>query len=252
MDSIDINKIEFEQEERIMRFLRGNMSKEDELEFKKELQKNSEFKEKAITMARLAKGLSQVGAENDKLIKDTFLSADEESIRRIAREAMKSDVATKTVKFRKRFATILSLAASVLIIVYLGGDYYTSYKKTVGLGNAYAVAFQPDNYGEARGIEEEGVKNEVGQLINNVYNNEDLKQSLKRLSALWDLSTQDTYNDYSDYAFDIGWALATGYLKDNNKKEALSVLSKLFELFDENSYEGIKVRKLLEEFTSKY
>ena len=37
----------------------------------------------------------------------------------------------------------------------------------------------------------------------------------------------ETYNDYTDYAPQIGWNLAIAYLKDNDKDNAMAVLTKL-------------------------
>ena len=81
MDRIDI---EIQQEERIMSFLRGKMSEAEETEFMNDLKKDAELKAKAISIARLAKGISQVGTENDKVLKEALMSSDELAIRNIA------------------------------------------------------------------------------------------------------------------------------------------------------------------------
>ena len=75
-------------------------------------------------------------------------------------------------------------------------------------------------------------------------NNKDLDNTLKRLAEHWEDSTSDTYSDYSDFAAEIGWALATGYLKDNNKKDASAVLEKMAELYGADTDMGKRVREL--------
>ena len=48
-----------------------------------------------------------------------------------------------------------------------------------------------------------------------------------RLSKLWKLSLQPTYNDYTPYSSLIGWNLAIAYLKNNDKTHAREVLTVL-------------------------
>ena len=241
MDIKDFNDIELQQEERIISFFQGKMTAEEEATFKNDLQKDPAFKKNAISLAHLAKGLSQVGSENDKLLKEAFLSSDELTISKIAKQAIKGNQATtkKVIPFKK-FATILSIAASLLFIVYFGFR-YNDYRNTLALGDQYAKTFENS---VARGGGNSNASKEVEMLVNNVYNKKDLSATLKRLAVLWELSTMDTYNDYIDYAPQIGWALATGYLKDNNKIDASIVLEKMSKLYDEDDSMGKLTREL--------
>lgn len=243
MDSKDFNDIELQQEERILSFLYGKMTAEEEALFQNDLQKDPSLKEKAISLARLAKGLSQVGNENDQLLKEALLSSDEETIKNIAKKATLGNQSTtkKVIPFKK-YATILSIAASLLFIVYIGFQ-YNDYRNTLDLGDQYAMKFESSI---ARGDENPDVSKEIEILINNVYNNTDLSATLKRLAILWEISTLDTFNDYTEYAPQIGWALATGYLKDNNKKEASAVLERMLKLYKDDPIMGEKVRDLQE------
>ncbi len=239
----DINQTEFLQEERILSYLRGEMSTEQEAIFMDDLQKDPDFKDKAISIARLAKGLKQVGDENDKILREALLSADEATVRKIVQQATETGgEKAKTIPFKKRLATILSLAASILFVVFLGFQYY-DYNRTTSLGEQYATQFDTS---VIRGDEQSETTKELGTLINNVYVNKDLSSTLKRLAVLWEVATLDTFNDYTNFAPEIGWALATGYLKDNNKEEALAVLEKMAKLYDADTAMGKKVRELQE------
>jgi hypothetical protein len=149
------------------------------------------------------------------------------------------------MRFKRKYATILSMAASILLIVYLGFTYY-SYNKTTSLGNQFAMTHETS---VARGGENAKAETEISNLINNIYNNKDLNKSLKRLAVLWEVSTMETYNDYSEFAPEIGWALATGYLKDTNKDDAKEVLDKMAKLYEEDDAMGKKVRELLEKIS---
>lgn len=251
---MDINNIELQQEERIMSFLRGKMTDSEEAIFMDDIQKDTELKAKAINIARLAKGISQVGSENDKVLKEALLSSDEKTIRSITdhvsklgqREAVADKIAeaskekTKTIKFNRKYTTILSMAASILLIVYLG-FMYNSYSKTTSLGDQFAMTHETSI---ARGGESTKAEIEVGELVNNVYKSKDLNKTLKRLAVLWEVSTIETYNDYSEFAPEIGWALATGYLKDNNKEDAKAILEKMAKLYEEDDAMSKKIREL--------
>lgn len=253
MDNMkDINEVEFLQEELIMSFLQGKMSTEEEKSFLEDLNVDEAFKAKAISIARLAKGIKQVGQEKDRILKEALISVDEDTIRTIAKEAKdnkesvtyvttKEQTKAKTTPLYSKYATILSLAASILLISYLG-FLYNDYRKTLALGEQYAMAYDTSSM---RGEEQPEVAKELEMLVNNVYNDTDLSTTLKRLAVLWEVSTMDTYNDYTNHAPEIGWALAIGYLKDNNRKDAKAVLEKMARLYEEDDAMGKKVRELL-------
>lgn len=240
----EINQLELQEEDRILSYLQGKMTHEEEPAFIEELEINNDLKAKAISLARLAKGLSQVGDENDNILKEALLSVDEGTIRAIAKQATdKAASAERSSRFK--FSTLLSMAAAILLIVYLGFS-YNSYRETVALGEQYATSYETS---VMRGDEQPEVTKELEMLINNVYNNKDLGVTLKRLAVLWEVSTMDTYNDYTNYAPEIGWALATGYLKDNNRNDAIDVLEKMAKLYEEDDAMGKKVRELLEKIS---
>ena len=254
---MDRNDIEIQQEERIMYFLRGKMREVEETEFMNDLKNDAELKDRAISIARLTKGISQVGSENDKVLKEAFMSSDELAIRNIAEHVTTLDQYQESaaiqsskekigaMKFKRKYANILSIAASILLIVFLGFTYY-SYNKNTSLGDQFAMMHETS---VARGGESTKAEVEVEELVNNVYNNKDLNKTLERLAVLWEVSTMETYNDYTEFAPEIGWALATGYLKDNNKDDAKEVLDKMSKLYEEDDAMGKKVRELLEKIS---
>lgn len=247
------NQVELQQDERILMFLQGKMTADEEKLLMDDLQKDSDFKVRAINMASLAKGIRQVGEEKDGILREALLAVDESAVRGIALQATEQTIEAgsaactlaqnkqiKTVSFNKKFASILSIAASLLFVVYFGFQYY-DYSKTTSLGEQFA---SPYDISVARGDEQPAIEAEVHELIDNVYNKKELDSSLKRLVVLWEVSTLETYNDYTDYAPEIGWALATGYLKDNNKVGASEVLAKMVTLYDAETVIGRKAREL--------
>ena len=119
----NIDKVELQQDERILLFLQGKMTADEEKLLIEDLQKDTDFKARAINMARLAKGINQVGEEKDQILKEALLSVDESAVRNIAhqttKQAIESESAiytlnqnkqTKMVLLNKKVASILQLS----------------------------------------------------------------------------------------------------------------------------------------------
>ena len=213
-DKLSIDIIE---EERINRFLRGEMSSEEETTFMDELKSNDVLRNKAVVAARMAKAMKTVGEEEDSLVKEALLTSDDHDIEMIVKNVTRKRSKLLTLR-------IISVAASILILVISGWHYY-DYMVTTGLGNEYEMEFESSSF--VRGAGTGSVEKELNSLFTKVKSGDESDNTIKRLSLLWELSTMDTYNDYSDYAPQIGWNLAIAYLKDNDKDNAMAVLTKL-------------------------
>lgn len=213
-DKLSIDIIE---EERINRFLRGEMSSEEETKFMDELKSNDVLRNKAVIAARMAKAMKTVGEEEDSLVKEALLTSDDHDIEMIVKNVTRKRSKLLTLR-------IISVAASILILVISGWHYY-DYRVITGLGNEYEMEFESSSF--VRGAGTGSVEKELNSLFTKVKSGDESDNTIKRLSLLWELSTMDTYNDYSDYAPQIGWNLAIAYLKDNDKDNAMAVLTKL-------------------------
>ena len=218
-------------DERISRFLQGKMDTDEEAAFMEEMKNNDDLRNQAIAQARLVKGMKQV----DEELKDAFRQADEQTIKRIAKEASETSVS------KKSSARWLAIAASVVFIVFVGFKSY-DYYDTTSLGREYANTFPTSTI--IRGEANAGVDTELTILFNNVAEGKDLGNTTSRLKSLWELSKQDTYNDYTDYAPYIGWNLVIGYLEDYEKTKAKDVLNEMKEMYPEGTAMGDKVIQL--------
>jgi sulfite reductase alpha subunit-like flavoprotein len=216
-------------DERISRYMQGKMNADEESSFMEELKNNDNLRNQAIAQARLVKGMKQV----DEELKDAFREADEQTIRRIAKEAIGN---------KKHSARWLAIAASIVFIVFVGFKSY-DYYDTTSLGREYANTFPTSTI--IRGEANTDVDTELTMLFNNVAEGKDLDNTTSRLATLWELSKQDTYNDYTDYAPYIGWNLAIGYLRNYEKAMARNVLSEMETIYDNETIIGIKVRDLI-------
>ena len=219
-------------DERISRFLQGKMDTDEEAALMEEMKNNDDLRNQAIAQARLVKGMKQV----DEELKDAFRQADEQTIKRIAKEASETSVSKKTS------ARWLAIAASVVFIVFVGFKSY-DYYDTTSLGREYANTFPTSTI--IRGETNADVDTELTTLFNNVTEGKDLDNTTSRLKTLWELSKQDTYNDYTDYAPYIGWNLAVGYLEDYEKSKAKEVLMEMKQIYPEGTALGDKIREVL-------
>jgi hypothetical protein len=219
-------------DERTSRFLQGKMEADEEATFMEEMKNNGDLRNQAIAQARLVKGMKQV----DEELKDAFRQADEQTIKRIAKDASETSVS------KKSSARWLAIAASVVFIVFVGFKSY-DYYDTTSLGKEYANTFPTTSI--IRGETNTDVDTELTTLFNNVAEGKNLENTTSRLKTLWDLAKQDTYNDYTDYAPYIGWNLAVGYLRNYEKAMARNVLSEMETIYDNETIIGIKVRELI-------
>ena len=219
-------------DERISRFMQGKMEADEEAAFMEEMKNNEELRSKAIAQARLVKGMKQVDDE----LKDAFRQADEQTIKKIANEISEVSVS------KKSSVRWLAIAASIVFIVFVGFKSY-DYYDTTSLGKEYANAFPVSSI--IRGEENTDVETELSTLFNNVAESKDLDNTTSRLATLWELSKQDTYNNYTDYAPYIGWNLAIGYLENYEKAKAKDVLMEMKQAYPEKTALGDKIREVL-------
>ncbi|WP_289765966.1 hypothetical protein [Bacteroides acidifaciens] len=211
-----------DRDERISRYLKGLMSIQEETKFLADMESDEQLKQDAIAQARLVKGMTQVDYELIQELKNT------------PKAKLTSSLRPPRIIFRKP-VTWLSVAASVLVLLFAGYKGY-DYYDTTRLGMKYATAFPMETL--VRGDTDSNVDKELQTLFENVVERKDLSTTTKRLSELWEISNQETYNDYTDYASYIGWYLAIGYLEDYEKDKALCVLHTMLE--DDNVSLSVK------------
>lgn len=215
----------YDNEERIERYLHGEMMPEEEALFEKDLANDDTLRRQAEAMARAVKGMETVGGEQDRLMI----------------EKMK-------VVNGKKFAPVwwMSIAASLVIIFTVGYHFYDR-SQTIALGQQYAYVFSTETESLIRGEEDEDVANKLNVLFDNAANGKDLKNTISQLEELWALAQSDTYNDYTTYEPYIGWNLAIAYLRNNEKKEAKSILKQMQLDYPEGTAMGDKIAELLKD-----
>ena len=213
----------YNNEERIDRYLHGEMTPEEETLFEEDLNKDETLQRQAETMARMAKSMEIFGSERDRMFIDQM-----------------------KVSAGKKLTPVwwMSIAASLLIIFTIGYHFYDR-SQTIALGQQYAYVFPTETI--IRGEEDEEVTNTLTVLFDNAANGEDLDNTIKKLTELWALSKSDTYNGYTTYEPYIGWNLAIAYLCTNDKKEAKKVLKEMQSRYPEETAIGDKLKELIKQ-----
>ncbi len=230
------------EDERIANYLKGKMAAEEEQAFLADLQADPELKAQAVAMARMVKGMKEVGTAYDEELKGEFLAADADEVGVVAKDVSTAKKSGKVISWRET-VTWLSAAASVALLIWAGIG-YNDYRTTTGLGDQYAMVFTSSGITKGADTPTE-VETKLTKLFDNVVNDRELKATLHDLTLCWELSTQETYNDYTDFAPEIGWNLAIGHLKSNDRKQAKAVLEKLTTIAPSGTAIGAKARELL-------
>ena len=257
-------------DDRIARYLRGEMPQDEANEFLHDLKNREDMKdvlEQALATAYLAKAVKEVGEQQDAGIIAALKGIDTEAATEVANNASEkrkhrvdrfaaclsfgaatvacpsidteaaTEVANNASEKRKhriiKFAYALAAAASIAIIATVGYNQYERHQ-VIAVGKEYALTLSPIAEEYHRG-DTSTAGEEINALTANVRNQENLEQTIDRLSRLWALSKSDTYNDYTDFAPEIGWTLAIAHLENNDKNAAISVLTQITALYPETA-----------------
>ena len=218
--------------EQIDRFLKGQMSTEEEQQFKTEIGQNPELKKLVREHLYLIRGIKQVKSQEEKSL------------------IQNNQHAQKIIPLRRNWIRITSIAASIAVIMVLTGIegsrlYYQheirqfAYNTSVGVMTDFAAA--------SRGTMDEETKNHLTDLFTNAQEGKDLTESISELSELYALTKDDFVDIEDDYAYQIGWFLAVAYINNRDYEKALDIISTLDSEYPEN--QDIKsIQKQLVEF----
>ena len=193
MDGID---------ERIEAFLRGEMSAEEEADFKQEIRQNPELRNRAMAMTSLIKCLQDKNA---------------------AREA--AIVKENTSKARVR--PILWWACSVAAVFAIFFGIYKDYRYRTLDATVSPYYTEYDIRDITRGDVDTATIAHLYGLFAQIQENRNVSTIIKELEPIYN-SLDDDFT-YNAYANDIAWNLALAYVKDDQIDKAITILEKLKE-----------------------
>lgn len=218
--------------EQIDRFLKGQMSAEEEQQFKTEIGQNPKLKQQVREHLYLIRGIKQVKSQEEQKI------------------IQKEQHEQKVTPLRRNWIKITSIAASIAFIMVLSGIegsrlYYRheirqyAYNASVGVMSDFTAS--------SRGTIDEETKAHLTDLFTNAQEGKDLPETISELSELYVLTKDDFVDIEDDYAYQIGWFLTVAYINDKNYKNALDIINDLESEYPDN--EDIKsIQKQLVEF----
>lgn len=190
--------------ERIDKFLRKQMTPEDNNIFLNDLKNDAQLRKEAQMTALMIQELQERQAKEDS---------------EIIEDVLKSKKKAKTIRMVR---WTLSIAA-MFILLFGATTLWNRPSNTEVLFNEYYTPFvyQPDRSGG-----DETIKKELAELYNKVGTEKDITPIIARLQTIYDgiQSNSDDYADYSYYENDIAWYLALAYIKDNNLDKAKELL----------------------------
>ena len=210
--------------ERIERFLREQMSPEENEAFLNDLRNDKDLREEAQMMALMIKEMKEEQArQNEKLTEDVL--AEEKKVKK-----------AKTISMVRWSLSI----AAMFILIFGATLLWNRQSDTEKLFNEYYSSYTID-HGPIKGGNNSDVENELAILFNKIGTEEDISTVIDKLQKIYD--SVDSEYEYSLYANDIAWYLALAYIKNDKLDMAKELLKPLADNDNEEAkelYEALK------------
>ena len=206
--------------ERIERYIREQMTPEENEAFLNDLRSDKELREEAQMMALLIKEMKEEQTRQDEAMTQAVLSAKKKA---------------QTVKMVR---WTLSIAA-MFILIFGAATLWNKQSDNDALFNQYYSVYEAS---PSRGGDDEAIEKELAELYNKVGTEKDVAPIIARLQAIYDniQSNNEDYADYSYYESDIAWYLALANIKDKSINKAKELLKPLAENGDEQAEKLLK------------
>ncbi|MBR6188322.1 MAG: hypothetical protein IKQ59_05130 [Prevotella sp.] len=182
--------------ERIERFLREQMSPEENDAFLNDLRNDKELREEAQMMALMIKEMKEEQAKQDSELTEKVLASNKRA---------------RIVSLVRRSLSI----AAMFVLVFGATLLWNRQSDTNDLFTEYYTPYTVQ--GDSRGGDSD-VEKELAELFNQVGTADDVTPIIDKLQTIYD--SIDSEYEYSLYADDITWYLALAYLKDRNLDKA--------------------------------
>ena len=187
-------------DERIESFLRGKMSKNEEIAFKQEIRKNPELRERALEMTSLIKGLQEKNSAREKTI-------------------IKEHTAKSRVNPILWWACSVAAVFAIFFSIYKDQRYNTLNEAI----SPYYTNYDISNI--SRGDLDSVKIVHIYDLFIQIQEKRSMTDIIKELDPIYNSLDEDfTYNAYAN---DIAWNLALAYVKDDQIDKAITILQKL-------------------------
>jgi hypothetical protein len=194
--------------ERIERFLREQMSPEENEAFLNDLRNDKDLREEAQMMALMIKEMKEEQFKQSEKLTEDVLAEEKQA---------------KKARIISMVRWPLSIAA-MFILIFGATLLWNRQSDTDALFTEYYSSYTLQ--GESRGGDSE-VEKELAVLFNQVGTEEDISTVIDKLQKIYD--SVDSEYEYSLYADDIAWYLALAYLKVDKPEKSKELLKPLAE-----------------------
>lgn len=228
-------------DERIEKYLSGEMPAEEETRFEEELKTSSELKSRTYMMALLIKEMDEVAKERDQHIVDDIKKMSEEEFR----TAIKPH---RVVRLWSRVIAYAAVACLIGIICTVGIDAYHSMQyRELATDNQYLAyeTITQEEIGRSRGVLDKVQTDKMLALFVKAKSGQDLNETIEGLNKIYSQS-KDESSDYYDYCDDIAWNLAFAYLKNGDGKKAIPILNEMQQRNKDWPEIADKIKRLIE------
>ena len=192
--------------ERIERFLREQMSPEENEAFLNDLRSDKDLCEEAQMMALMIKEMKEEQKRQSEKLTEDVLAEEKQA---------------KKTKIISMVRWSISIAA-MFILIFGATLLWNRQSDADALFNEYYSSYTLQ--GESRGGDS-GIEKELAVLFNQVGTEKDVSTVIDKLQKIYD--SIDSEYEYSLYADDIAWYLALAYLKDDKPEKSKELLKPL-------------------------
>ena len=209
--------------ERIERFLREQMSPEENDAFLNDLKNDKDLREEAQMMALMIKEMKEEQIKQSEKLTEDVLAEEKQA---------------KKARIISMVRWPLSIAA-MFILIFGATLLWNRQSDSEILFNEY---YQPYVVQGERGGDDDAIKEELANLYNKVGTENDVTPIITRLLTIYDniLSNNVDYAEYIYYEKDIVKYLALAYIKNNDLDKAKRLLKPYAEDGDDEAAEIIK------------
>ena len=226
--SNNTDEIKFnEMDERIERFLRGQMTPEEETQFHEDLKNDPDLREHALVVSSLIKGLRFSEFISDYSVIRSVQKQSEEPLRHCGMEIADDEEETPPAEPKKpsnsRRLVIWSSSIAAALVLVIGYNFYAEsarYAQVNEMLSPYYEHYDPTSL--SRGDADSVTIAHLYTLFNRIQEEKKMKGIIAELEPIYaSLGTDFTYYPYAN---DIAWNLALAYVKAGEKEKAISVL----------------------------
>ncbi|MBQ6432370.1 MAG: hypothetical protein IJJ94_00210 [Bacteroidaceae bacterium] len=195
-----------EMDERIERFLRGEMTVEEEARFRDELKSDPDLREHARAISALLKGIRAEGEQHDQeIISEVTTNKRPNSIRRIA---------------------LWIASAAAVLALYVGYSYHAENVRFTQVNEMLTPYYEHyDIDALSRGETDSVAIVHLYTLFNRIPEEKNMTDIITELEPIYESLDYDI--TYAPYANDVMWNLALAYMKDKETAKASEILQKL-------------------------